>query len=83
LDEYDRKAAQIYRDNAKKNGGIPDSVEVNQEIEKLGAPLSTADTSFLQKAGAGATAEAAKPAAAPNAAPAGALEEARRRGLIK
>lgn len=82
LDEYDRKAAQIYRDNAKKNGGIPDSIEVNQEIEKLGAPLSTAETSFLQKAGAGTT-EAAKPAAAPKGVPPGALEEARRRGLIK
>jgi hypothetical protein len=67
LDEYDRKAAQIYRDNAKKNGGIPDSIEVNQEIEKLGAPLSTADTSFLQKAGAGA--EAAKPAVTPAKTP--------------
>ena len=81
LDEYDRKAAQIYRDNAKKNGGIPDSVEVNQEIEKLGSPLSTAETSFLQKAGAGAPVETPKPAA--SSVPAGALEEARKRGLIK
>jgi len=81
LDEYDRKAAQIYRDNAKKNGGIPDSIEVNQEIEKLSAPLSTADTSFLQKAGAGAPVETPKPAA--SSVPAGALEEARKRGLIK
>jgi hypothetical protein len=82
LDEYDRKAAQIYRDNAKKNGGIPDSVEVNQEIEKLGSPLSPADTNYLQKAGAGSPTEAASKPSAP-AVPSGALEEARRRGLIK
>lgn len=50
LDNFDRKVASIYRDSTKKNGGVPNSVEINDEIDKLGSPLSPADTSFLNKA---------------------------------
>lgn len=62
LDGYDRKVAQIYRDNAKANGGIPNSIDVNEAIEKLGSPLSVRDTNYLRKASEGGGAAVAQPA---------------------
>lgn len=82
LDNFDRKVAQIYRDNARKNGGVPDSITINEEIDKLGSPLSQSELNYLRKTGEGkSTAGAA--AAQPPAVDPGALEEARRRGLVK
>ncbi len=49
LDDFDRKVAQVYRDNARKNGGVPDSIAINEEIDKLGAPLSQSEMSYLRK----------------------------------
>lgn len=81
LDEFDRKVAQVYRDNARKNNGVPNSIDINDDIDKLGSPLSPSEMNYLRKGAEG------KPAAASPAAPSGvdpaALEEARRRGLIK
>ncbi len=48
LDDYDRKVAQIYRDSARKNQGVPNGIDVNDEIEKLGSPLSSSDAGFLK-----------------------------------
>lgn len=53
LDNFDRKVANIYRDNTKKNGGVPNAVEINEEIDKLGSPLSVSDSSFLSNAARG------------------------------
>lgn len=85
LDSYDRKVAQVYRDNAKKNGGIPNSVEVNEEIEKLGSPLTVGDTNYLQKASKGepATVASAAPAPVADAGRAALETEMRKRGLLK
>lgn len=47
LDAFDRKVARIYRDNARKGGGVPDPVTVNEEISALGAPLSQSEMSIL------------------------------------
>ncbi len=81
LDEYDRKVAQVYRDNARKNNGIPNSVEVNEEIEKLGSPLSVGDTNYLSKASKGT--ESASAASSTDAGRAALEAEMRKRGLLK
>ncbi len=84
LDEYDRKVAQIYRDSARKNDGVPNGVDVNDEIEKLGSPLSTADTRWLTQGakaaptGGAAAAPAATGAAAPAPIKVASPEEARK-----
>jgi hypothetical protein len=51
LDDFDRKVAQIYRDNARKNGGVPDSITINEEIDKLGSPLSQSEMNYLRRSG--------------------------------
>lgn len=66
LDDYDRKVAQIYRDSARKNQGVPNGIDVNDEIEKLGSPLSSSDNAFL-KTGAAASAPATQSVATPAA----------------
>jgi hypothetical protein len=58
LDNFDRKVANIYRENARKNGGVPNAVEINDEIDKLGSPLSVSDSTFLSKAANGDNAPA-------------------------
>lgn len=70
LDEYDRKVAQIYRDSARKNQGVPNSIDVNDEIEKLGSPLTTSDTRWLQGATTKAPASEPKQGAAAPTSPA-------------
>jgi hypothetical protein len=47
LDEYDRKVAQVFRDNARKNGNVPDPVSVSEELSKLGDPLTTRQRNLL------------------------------------
>jgi spore germination cell wall hydrolase CwlJ-like protein len=84
LDDFDRKVAQVYRDNARKNGGVPNSIDINEEIDKLGSPLGAADMNYLRKnsegkADTGATTTTAAPAGPDPAA----LAEAKKRGLIK
>lgn len=59
LDDFDRKVAQIYRDNARKNGGVPNSIDINEEIDKLGAPLSQSEMNYLRKSGDKQTPQAA------------------------
>lgn len=65
LDNFDRKVAEIYRNNARKNGGVPNSIDINEEIDKLGAPLSQSELNYLRKTGEGKPEGAAAPAAKP------------------
>lgn len=53
LDAFDRKVAEIYRNNARKNGGVPNSIDINEEIDKLGAPLSQSELNYLRRTGEG------------------------------
>lgn len=69
LETFDMNVAKIYRDNARKNGGIPNYLEVQDQIAGLGSPLSDADHRLIQNAttkaaaaGGGATAAPAAPA---------------------
>jgi hypothetical protein len=80
LDEFDRKVAKIYRDSARSNSGVPNSVEVNDKIDALGSPLSLKDQRWLSSAGQGGAAPAAS---APTSQPDRAAIEAemKRRGL--
>jgi hypothetical protein len=48
LDRYDMQVAKLYRDNARKNGGKVNYLDVLDDIEKLGPPLSEAEMSSLQ-----------------------------------
>ncbi len=84
LDEFDRKVAQVYRDNARKNGGVPNSIDINEEIDKLGAPLGTADMNYLNRTSEmAAKKESAASGAQPSAPDPAAIAEAKKRGLIK
>ena len=49
LDDYDRKVAQIHRDVAQSNGGLPDYIEAQQRIAALGPPLSPQQMRALQE----------------------------------
>lgn len=40
LEQFDMKVAQIYRDSARANNGIPNYLEVQDKIAALGSPLS-------------------------------------------
>lgn len=47
LDEHDRKVAKIFRDNARKNGGTVNPVEVDEELSKLGPVMSQGELNFF------------------------------------
>lgn len=40
LEMFDHKVAQIYRDSARRNNGIPNFLEVQDKIAELGSPLT-------------------------------------------
>lgn len=65
LDRYDMEVARIYRENAQKNGGIPNYLEVSQQIAQLGPPMTDDERLSLmgmkERAGQGAQ----QPAQAP------------------
>lgn len=78
LDDYDRQVAQIHRDVAKQNGGLPNYIEAQQRIATLGPPLSPGETAALERLKPGQNAAGgAKPD------PAAVEAEMRRRGLLK
>lgn len=91
LDAHDLEVARVYRENARKNGGIVDPVSVAEEVAALGSPLSSREMSDLQKAGAPRQGGQSAPGTAPTAAPAAPGQpsqadieaEMRRRGLLK
>jgi hypothetical protein len=42
LEQFDQKVAEIYRESAKSNKGMPNYLEVQEKIAALGSPLSDA-----------------------------------------
>jgi hypothetical protein len=40
LEQHDQKVAEIYRESAKANKGLPNYLEVQEKIAGLGSPLS-------------------------------------------
>jgi hypothetical protein len=48
LDEYDVAVAKAYRDNAARNNGVPNYVEVANEIAAMPPPLTARETSALE-----------------------------------
>lgn len=90
LDQFDQSVAKVYRENARKNHGVPNAVEINDEIDGLGSPLTPAEVTFLnnRKDKEPAAPAAAPTTPAPQAAPVPFTrdqieEEMRRRGLLQ
>jgi hypothetical protein len=48
LDRFDIAVAKIYRDNARKNGGVPNYLEVSEQISALGPPITDDELIALQ-----------------------------------
>lgn len=47
LEQFDQQVAQIYRDSAKANKGLPNYLEVQEKIAGLGSPLSDSQMAAL------------------------------------
>lgn len=47
LDRYDIEVAKIWRENARKNGGVPNYVEVSEEIMSLPPPMTPQEEAAL------------------------------------
>jgi hypothetical protein len=81
LEQFDQQVAQIYRDSARANKGLPNYLDVQDKIAALGSPLGDADMAAIQ---GGQTAPPPAPASATTPKPASPAEaEMRRRGLLK
>lgn len=63
LEQYDQKVAQIYRESARANKGLPNYLDVQDKIAGLGSPLSDSQMGAL--GGQGNATSAAPKAAAP------------------
>lgn len=48
LEQYDINVAKIWRESARKNGGIPNYLEVQDKIQELGSPLTDSQMSLIQ-----------------------------------
>jgi hypothetical protein len=49
LDDYDRKVSEIHRQVADDNKGLPNLLEAQRRVEKLGPPLTTAQQTALER----------------------------------
>jgi hypothetical protein len=57
LEQFDQQVAQIYRESAGAHNGLPNYLEVQEKIAKLGSPLSDRDMVAMSPAsGTGAAA---------------------------
>lgn len=66
LDKYDIAVARIYRENAKKNNGVPNYVEISEELAALGPPMTDDERIALESVrgeGASNQGQPAQPAA--------------------
>ncbi len=55
LEKFDFKVAQIYRDSARNNKGLPNYLEVQDKIAELGSPLSDDQMATISGTGSGAS----------------------------
>lgn len=63
LDDYDRAVAQIHRDAAKDNKGLPHLIDAQQRVAALGPPLSPGEMVALESIKKGEAPKATAPAA--------------------
>jgi hypothetical protein len=84
LDDYDRQVAQIHRDVAKENKGLPNYIEAQQRIATLGPPLSSGELGALERLRPADSSAGAAAVTTPGVPDRAAVEaEMRRRGLLK
>ena len=88
LHEYDKQVQTIYRESARRHGGAPDPVEVDEEISKLPPPAQLPAMRQIIGRIQATQAQNQPGAAPPSAAPAGPSrddirKEMIRRGLIR
>lgn len=62
LEQFDQRVAEIYRDSAKANKGMPNYLEVQEKIAALGSPLSDSQMAAIN----GGTAPAVATQSAPS-----------------
>lgn len=67
LEQFDMNVAQIYRDSARANKGLPNYLDVQDKIAGLGNPLADSDYANIQR---NATPPAGQPQAGGGGAPA-------------
>lgn len=87
LDRYDRQVAEVYRESARRNGGIPNPLEVSEGVSKLPPPmdpqLQQQLVAMAQQAKGGAPAPAPGQTQAPQTPTRADIEaELRRRGKL-
>lgn len=87
LDRYDRQVAEVYRESARRNGGIPNPLEVSEGVSKLPPPmdpqLQQQLMAMAQQAKGGAPAPAPGQTQAPQTPTRADIEaELRRRGKL-
>jgi hypothetical protein len=66
LEQFDQKVAEVWRNSARENRGIPNYLDVQDKIAALGSPLGDADMATIQPS---ATPAASGAAPASTAAP--------------
>ncbi len=64
LEKFDMEVARIYRDSARKNGGTPVYLEVQDKIAELGSPLTESQSAAISR-----NQPSQEPQPAPSAAP--------------
>ncbi|MCM8734585.1 hypothetical protein M5E06_10305 [Azospirillum sp. A1-3] len=85
LDGYDRQVAEVYRESARRNGGIPNPLEVSEGVSKLPPPLDPQlqqQLMAMAQQAKGGAAKAAAPAAPQAPSRADIEAELRRRGKL-
>lgn len=73
LEKFDQRVAEIYRDSAKTNKGIPNYLDVQEKIAALGSPLT--DGQMAAMSGGAAAPSGSKPSSAPSAPKPGAIQD--------
>lgn len=68
LEQFDMHVAQIWRESAAANRGIPNYLDVQNKIADLGSPLSPGEMAAISSGKSGAASAAPAPAAAAPAA---------------
>lgn len=61
LEQFDQKVAEIYRESARANKGMPNYLEVQEKIAALGSPLSDNQMAAISGGSSGAPAAPAPP----------------------
>jgi hypothetical protein len=63
LDRYEIQVAEIYRNNARKNGGVPNYLEISESVAQLGPPMTEDEKAALMDIKEGAKPRQPQPGA--------------------